>query len=291
MKTEPATENRHILVIDDNTSIHEDFCKILSPKTDGLDQARVALFGEEPTLPLQQPFEIDVTDQGQKGVGFVHTALQKGRPYAVAFVDMRMPPGWDGLETIEHLWHVDPDLEIVVCTAYSDHPWEVISRRIGQTDKLLILMKPFNSVEVVQLAHSLTTKWNLRREVKLQIESLASCVTQRTAQLQEANERFQQEIAQMIAEAAKEKSADRTTATFRAKEEFVAIMSHEILASMNVLVGHVTLLLDGPLSHAQRSHAASLQQSAHDLMALINDLHEFMVGPGKARDRQVDEAG
>ena len=197
MKNDKTTDNRRILVIDDNLSIHEDFRKILVPQNDSgaLDQARVALFGETPSLPPQEHYELEFADQGRQGCGMAHSAHRAGHPYAMAFVDMRMPPGWDGLETIENLWYVDPDLEIVICTAYSDHPWEDVSRRIGNTDKLLILMKPFNSIEVVQLANSLTKKWNLTRLIKLQIDCLESFVNQRTAELHEANDRLQRNIA------------------------------------------------------------------------------------------------
>lgn len=280
MKSNQTTDNRRVLVIDDNLSIHEDFRKILAPPNDSdlLDQARVALFGEAPSLPPQELYALDFTDQGQKGLGLVQSAQREGNPYAMVFVDMRMPPGWDGLETIEHLWYVDPDLEIVICTAYSDHPWEDVGRRIGNTDKLLILMKPFNSIEVVQLANSLTKKWNLTRSVKLQIESLASCVNRRTADAREANERLQEIIARRIEETGQDHLPDDAATTFREKEEFLAIMGHEILTPMNELVGKVSLLLDSPLNPGQREHATMLQKCAQDLMALINDMHEFMAG-------------
>jgi len=280
MKSDQTTDNRRILVIDDNLSIHEDFRKILAPPkdSDSLDQARTALFGEAPSLPPQEHYELDFSDQGREGFGLVESAHREGRPYAMAFVDMRMPPGWDGLETIEHLWYIDPDLEIVICTAYSDHPWEDVSRRIGNTDKLLILMKPFNSIEVVQLANSLTKKWNLARSVKLQIDSLAFCVNQRTTELREANDHLQENIARRIAETMKDQPQDDAAAAFRAKEEFLAIMSHEILTPMNDLAGTVSLLLDSPLDPGQREHATALQRCAQDLMALIKDMHEYMAG-------------
>jgi signal transduction histidine kinase len=196
----------------------------------------------------------------------------------MAFVDMRMPPGWDGLETIEHLWQVAPDLEIVICTAYADHPWEDVGRRIGNTDKLLILLKPFNSIEVVQLANSLTKKWNLTHSLNLQIECLASCVSQRTAELHEANDRLQANIAQTIAETVKDQPQDDAAAAFRQKEEFLAIMSHEILTPINELVGKVNLLFDSPLSPGQREHATTIQKCAQDLLILLNDMHGFMAG-------------
>jgi two-component system, sensor histidine kinase and response regulator len=196
----------------------------------------------------------------------------------VAFVDMRMPPGWDGLETIEHLWYADPDIQIVICSAYSDHPWEDVSRRIGDTDKLLILMKPFNSIEVVQIANALTKKWNLARSVKLQIESLAFSVSQRTVELREANERLQVNVASRAAEIIPAQSQSDCEATFRQKEEFLAIMSHEVLTPMNELVGKVNFLLDSPLNPGQREHATTLQRCAQDLLSLINDMHVFMAG-------------
>ncbi|MEP6933579.1 MAG: histidine kinase dimerization/phospho-acceptor domain-containing protein [Nitrospirota bacterium] len=288
MKNDKTTDNRRILVIDDNLSIHEDFRKMLVPPNDSgaLDQARVALFGETPSLPPQEHYELEFADQGRQGLGMAQSAHQAGHPYAMAFVDMRMPPGWDGLETIEHLWYVDPDLEIVVCTAYSDHPWEDVSRRIGNTDKLLILLKPFNSIEVIQLANSLTKKWNLARLIKLQMDCLAFSVNQRTAELHEANERLQGNIARRIAETAQDLSEDDAEAASRAKEEFLAIMSHEILTPINELVGKASLLLDSPLNPGQREHATTIQRCAQDLLALLNDMHEFMAGR-----RQENRAG
>jgi signal transduction histidine kinase len=191
---------------------------------------------------------------------------------------MRMPPGWDGLETIENLWYVDPSLEIVICTAYSDHPWEDVSRRVGNTDKLLILMKPFNSIEVVQLAHSLTKKWNLACAVKQQIESLESLVRRQTAEWREASDRLQERIAKRMTETEKDLPQDCAAAALRQQEEFLAIMSHEILTPMNELVDKVSLLWDGPLDPVQRTHATTIQRCAQDLLALHNDLHEFMAG-------------
>jgi signal transduction histidine kinase len=280
MKNDKMADNRRILVIDDNESIHEDFRKILLPPkdSDSLDRARVALFGETPSLPPQEHYELEFAHQGREGFGLLHSAQREGHPYALAFVDMRMPPGWDGLETIEHLWYVAPDLEIVICTAYADHPWEDVSRRIGNTDKLLILLKPFNSIEVIQLANSLTKKWNLTHSLNLQIECLASGANQRVAELCEANNRLQENIAQRIAETVKVQPQDDAAAAFRQKEEYLAIMSHEILTPINELVGKVNLLFDSPLNPGQREYATTIQRCAQDLLALHKDMHEFMAG-------------
>src|SRR3989338_5558640 len=115
-----------ILVIDDNPAIHQDFVKVLSFKsTDSpLSSLDEQLFGESdlPKAELGLPqFIIDSANQGQEGLEKIKTALQQGMPYALAFVDIRMPPGWDGIETIKHIWAVDPQIQIVICSAYSDY--------------------------------------------------------------------------------------------------------------------------------------------------------------------------
>ena len=107
----------------------------------------------------------------------------RDRPYAMAFVDVRMPPGWDGVETITHLWKAYPHLQTVICTAYSDYSWTDIQRRLGHSDNLLILKKPFDNIEVIQLAHTLTRKWLLSRQVEAKMADLDLMVAERTAQL------------------------------------------------------------------------------------------------------------
>ena len=84
-----------------------------------------------------------------------------GRPYTVAFVDVRMPPGWDGVETIKRIWQTCPELQIVICTAYSDYSWKAIIEHLGETQNLVILKKPFDSIEALELAHALAKKWEL----------------------------------------------------------------------------------------------------------------------------------
>ncbi|HMS82919.1 MAG TPA: histidine kinase dimerization/phospho-acceptor domain-containing protein [Nitrospira sp.] len=286
MTTDRDASNRRILIIDDNVNIHEDFRKILSPpiESGALDQARAALFGETPTLPTQVSYELEFANQGRAGFGLVQTAHQKGTPYAAAFVDMRMPPGWDGLETIEHLWYVDPEIQVVICSAYSDHPWEDVSRRIGDTDKLLILMKPFSSIEVVQLANALTKKWNLARAVKQQINDLGKNVSQRTTDVRAMNQRLQEHIATRMMRSDSIDAREPAGAMLREKEEFFAIMSHEILTPMNELIARVSLLRDSPLNSVQRQHASTLDRCAQDLLSLIKDMHEFLASPRHATE-------
>jgi two-component system, cell cycle sensor histidine kinase and response regulator CckA len=174
MKSADLKPNRRILIVDDNTSIHNDFREILCP--DNSDEAaanemEAVLFGED--KPDGLSFELDSAYQGQEGFEMVKQALAENRPYALAFVDVRMPPGWDGVETIARIWEVDPELQVVVCTAYADYSWEEMRAKVGQPDSLLVLKKPFDNIEVQQLAHGLTKKWLLGFQARLQIAELA----------------------------------------------------------------------------------------------------------------------
>jgi signal transduction histidine kinase len=229
-------QSRRILVVDDNRSIHEDFRKILQPDSEAqsLDEARASLFGSEPLLKALVQFDLDYADQGQSALALVQLARLEGRPYAMAFVDMRMPPGWDGLETIEHLWAADPEIQTVICTAYTDHSWDDIIQRLGHDDRLLILQKPFSSIEVSQLAASLTRKWDLSRQAKQRLEA---------------------------AEAAN-----------IAKSQFLANMSHEIRTPMNGIIGMSELLMRTTLDDKQRRYMETLHKSGMALLQVINDI-------------------
>ena len=182
--------NRRILVVDDNLAIHSDFRKILVSDGSGqeLEDAEAAFFGEGCDINRELNVELDSAHQGQEGLEKVVAAVAENRPYALAFVDMRMPPGWDGLTTIEQLWKADPDLQVVICTAYSDNTWSDIREQLGDTDQLLILKKPFDNVEVCQLALALTEKWHLAQQARLKKRDLERMVDERTEQLREREE-------------------------------------------------------------------------------------------------------
>jgi PAS domain S-box-containing protein len=186
-----------ILIIDDNETIHADFRKILAPATAsdiGLRDTESLLFGPAAeAAPILIPvYQIDSAFQGQEGLRMVEEAANAGRPYALAFVDIRMPPGWDGIETVDHIWRKYPELPVVICTAYSDYSWSDMMSRLGHADNLVVLRKPFEAVEVLQLAHSFTHKWLLARKIRAHIEELDGLVQARTQSLQTANEALRQ---------------------------------------------------------------------------------------------------
>ncbi len=185
--------SHRILVIDDTPTIHDDVRKILTPASGSAAQIETlaaAIFGQTSAAVPSVRFAVDCAAQGQTGLALVQDALTESRPYAVAFVDMRMPPGWDGLETIRRLWAADPHLQVVICTAYSDYMWSAITERLGESDNLLILKKPFDNIELLQITHALSRKWKLAREREAQIGSLEYQLRVRTAELRSAEECF-----------------------------------------------------------------------------------------------------
>ncbi len=169
MVTANEPRNRRILIIDDSEDIHADFRRILTPPrsdTSALDALEAAVLGAAPAARGLPPYELGSAYQGAEALEKVRQSCQAGTPYALAFVDIRMPPGWDGVETLGHLWEADAALQAVICSAYSDYSWETLSERVGQTDRLLFLRKPFDAVEVRQMAFALTEKWNQERQIE-----------------------------------------------------------------------------------------------------------------------------
>src|SRR5579863_3765902 len=188
MHDDPELLTHRLLMIDDNPAIHEDYRKILTGCDDTqISAAEAALFGEPRSTVSRPTFDVDSAMQGRDGVELARRALAEGRPYSVAFVDMRMPPGWDGLETIEHLWKVDPDIQVVICSAYADYDWLELVARLGHSDKLIVIKKPFEPIEILQCASALSRKWQNARALKSHVESLELVVTDRTKGLEAAN--------------------------------------------------------------------------------------------------------
>jgi PAS domain S-box-containing protein len=262
---------RRILVIDDNPHIFDDFQTILGGTADvsALDALHTDLLGGEGrnTAP-ERIYHLDYASQGQEGYDKVKDALQHGQPYQLAFVDMRMPPGWDGLETIASIWQVDPQMQMVLCTAYSDYGWEEIRARLGTTDALLILKKPFDVAEVAQLASALTDKWHLGRQAALQMAHLDRKVAERTAALQRMNDQLHAEITarkqtkkalQQAHDALERQVADRTVALQASEARY----RHLVESSQGLICTHD---LDGVLLSV---NPAVVQALGDDSQAII----------------------
>lgn len=181
--------NGRILTIDDNASIHEDYRKVLlqREKNTQLSETESILFGDssetssppDPTIDYQ----IDSAFQGEQGLELVKQSLANNTPYAVAFVDVRMPPGWDGIETVQRIWEVAPDLPIVLCTAHSDYSWDEIRTKLDRADQFLILKKPFDPIELRQAAAAQIARWRLNKIANKTLEDLESMVETRTREI------------------------------------------------------------------------------------------------------------
>ena len=194
-----------ILVIDDTRSIHDDIRNILAPAfrlDDELDSLKDELFGDAAESDSQtdkgtfaeDSYNIDSGYQGEEGYLKVKSAMECGKPYAMAIVDMRMPPGWDGLQTIEEIWKIDSCIQIVICTAYTDYSWKDIQTRLGNSDRLLILKKPFEPIELHRMVTTLCKKWASEQQVRQHIAELDQRVSMRTSELKKAYETLQKEV-------------------------------------------------------------------------------------------------
>lgn len=197
MSNQTKADYRRILVIDDNESIHTDIRKIVCPsdRAASLDDIEREIFGgAAPDVSNASGFRLDSAYSGKEGLAMVEQAIGENDPYSLAFVDMRMPPGWDGVETIDRIWRVDPDIQIVICSAYSDRTWTDMVKVLGKTDRMLVLKKPFETIEVQQTTTALAEKWKLARRARLQLAHLDQLVAERTSELSAANEALKSEV-------------------------------------------------------------------------------------------------
>ena len=164
-------KNKRILIVDDTEDIHEAFkCafEIKSKVTNEKYNKIISnLFGRQPEnsaiddLPMQLPeFDLDSAFQGDEAIEKVKKSVEEDRPYALVFMDVRMPPGIDGIETLKRVWEIDKNIEAIICTAYSDYNLTNLSKKLGYTHQLLLIKKPFEVEEIQQIALAQVMKWN-----------------------------------------------------------------------------------------------------------------------------------
>lgn len=152
-----------VLIVDDSPTVHDDFRRIFdaSARADhaALDLLEVGLFGmsERNALPADA-FVLEHATQSDEGVEMTRHAMTRGQPFDVAFVDMKMPPGANGVETTRRLWRIDPVLQVVLCTAYRDFRWSEVMQFLGSTAHLHLLRKPFSPAQARHIAGVLASK-------------------------------------------------------------------------------------------------------------------------------------
>jgi len=170
--------NNRILVVDDNRNIHEDFRRVLTThKSPEVDQAihdlENMLFGaDDDVIKHRFHYRLDSAYSGEEALVMMTKAKDENDPYSLVFTDVRMAPGLDGVQLVGEIWKIAPHTEMVIVTAFSDYSWEEMIEKIGMTDHLLFLRKPFDTVTIKQIATTLTKKWSLGVLARKQMESL-----------------------------------------------------------------------------------------------------------------------
>ncbi|EDY84358.1 hypothetical protein VDG1235_3989 [Verrucomicrobiia bacterium DG1235] len=156
------------MIIDDNHSLHRDYQAVLCPdQRDGdeqkLDELEKILLGDDESSSGKnrvRNFQLQSAYQGEEAYELVRKHKAKKIRYPLAFVDMRMPPGWDGLETIERIRELDDKITFVIVTAYSDYSEEEIAQRLGPKTPVEIIYKPFDPTGIYEMSFQLVSKWN-----------------------------------------------------------------------------------------------------------------------------------
>jgi len=243
---------RRILVVDDNEAIHQDFQKILasSAKKKSLHDMEASLFGQ--SAPQQQTYEFQVFSayQGQEALDLVKREIEVGDRYAVAFVDVRMPPGIDGIVTTKALLALDPDIQIVICTAHSDYSWSDMIATLGETDRVLILRKPFDPIEARQLACALHQKRQATRELRLRAERSEMLAEERTEQLSKTQAQLERLNDEMVEH----------------EQRLHYLATHDALTGLpnrNLMLGRIELAM------------ARLERSGIPFAAMLVDIYRF----------------
>ena len=231
-----------LLAIDDNTKVLDAYTTLFH-QDEGLMESILALSGVSPNSIEEDDeefeFEVECRESGQLGVELVRQALVDDDPFAVIFLDMRMPNGWSGLETAVQIRKLDEHVRIVLVSAYTDYTLKEIRSEIGP--RFVFHSKPWSDDELKQLTRLLVSDWGYERELR-----------QVQRQLEDATE-----------------EAVRAN---RSKDQFLASMSHELRTPLTAMLGYGELLQDTVLEQEQRALLKSMQVSGSSLLYLLNDI-------------------
>ncbi|MDH3701263.1 MAG: ATP-binding protein [Alphaproteobacteria bacterium] len=275
-----------ILIADDEAPILEEYNAVLSeePATVGnggsLASLDADLFGDAQHTVAQPTFDLCLCRQAEAAIAAVRQSIDEDDPFAVAFLDVRMPPGANGIDAAESIRMIDPDINIVIVTGYSDVPLLDIVARVPPMDRLLYCKKPLQANELRQFAFALTRKWYAERELQRKILS-------QTEQLEGANQQLlrSNEELQAATEAAK--------AAERAKSHFLTNMSHELRTPLNAIIGYAELLQEEAQSRKDDMLLGDLgkvQKAGRHLLGLINNILDLSKVEAGKMDVDIQDA-
>ena len=187
--TDSATSLNRILVVDDDALLIAEYIRCLGEgfqpdrHTSTLGDLEKVLFGEDTDEKGAAKFEVQSRDQGQSAVEAVADAVNNENPFSIVFLDIKMPPGIDGIEAAKQIRKVDPNVNIVIVTGSLGAEPENLGSQVPPADKIFFFRKPFHAVECRQLAAALCGKWHADLALRHANEILEQRVSERTAAL------------------------------------------------------------------------------------------------------------
>lgn len=188
MNTNKPATNR-ILVVDDDALLIDEYLRCLGADyepdsaTTTLSELEKVLFGDEVDERGAARFTVDTRNQGEPAVEAVEDSIKTGEKYSIIFLDIRMPPGMDGIEAAKRIRKLDPDVNIVVVTGSVSAKIDNLGAEVPPADKIFFFKKPFHAAECRQLAAALCGKWHADMALRDANEELEQRVEERTAAL------------------------------------------------------------------------------------------------------------
>lgn len=242
-------ENNRILIIDDDPGVRDSYNEILCPvlKEDVLSKGASLFDGpiqDTVSIPWKQ-YDLTMAERGKDGIRAVEEAVGQKKPFAAAFIDMKMP-GLDGAETSKRIWAIVPDIKIVIVTAYSEYTPDDIIQVTGRDD-IFYLRKPFNPEEIRQFARALTKEWNLEHERELL-----------SSKLEDMNKNLQKKVA----------------------EQTALLIQSEKMASLGILAAGVAHEINNPISFIQGNLSSIKKYNSRikDLLLKYEQIENYFTG-------------
>jgi two-component system, NtrC family, sensor kinase len=259
------TENTSILVVDDDAAVREAYKEILALRQMNQLSEGDQLFGdgEKKTKHIPTIYQIEEAKDGIQAIQKVRDTAAKGRRFAAAFVDMKMP-GMNGAETAREIWRIDPCINIMIVTAYSDVAPDEMVEAAGRED-LFYLRKPFNPQEIRQCARAMCRLRALEQER----DALAGELREVNRSLATMNRHLEDKVkvqAKMLIQMDKMASLG----------QHAAELIHDLRNPLSVVRSSSQLCLESmKLDRLLKKHFEVIDRNARRACVLINEVMAF----------------